>query len=211
MKNIIKKVVISIFAMILISGIFIVEGSQNVLADGENFTINFHYTRSDANYSNYTIKAYSVSDSQGKSGGFTVNGSEGVFAYSFARDVELDDQVRLIIRSVDTDTLEIDNVVDISGITTNTVDIAIDGDGKTVGIMEASSDVTPEVTTEAPQPSNENAGAADNTETQKVVVPDDPNADYSVGMVKVVIIDIVSLVLIAGISFAIFSREKKKQ
>lgn len=207
MKSIIKKIGISIFTMILVSGIFIAGKSQNVLADGEDFTVIFHYTRSDVNYSNYTIKAYSVSDSQGKSGEFTADGSEGVFTYSFARNAEVDDQVRILIRSVDSDTVEIDSTVDISGATDNIVDVAIDGDNKTVGISDNSS-AEPET-----QPATDN-NTADVTgtsgEAATTIKSDDPNADYSVGTAKVIIIDIVVLVIIAVACFVVFSKGKKK-
>lgn len=205
MKNIIKKVGISIFAMIFTCGIFVAGKSQNVLADVTELTVNFHYTRSDANYSGYTIKAYSATDSEGKSGEFVVNGNEAVFTYTFARDTEVDEQVNVLIRSEGgAGALEIDSNVDITGVTGNVVDVAIDGDAKTVGIMEASP---------AEPDNNENVEpVSDSTGEQATAVsyePDDPNADYSVGTIKVIIIDVIALALIGGISFVIFSREKK--
>lgn len=205
MKNIIKKVGISIFAMIFTCGIFVAGKSQNVLADVTELTVNFHYTRSDANYSGYTIKAYSATDSEGKSGEFVVNGNEAVFTYTFARDTEVDEQVNVLIRSEGgAGALEIDSSVDITGVTGNVVDVAIDGDAKTVGIMEASP---------AEPDNNENVEpVSDSAGEQATAVsyePDDPNADYSVGTIKVIIIDVIALALIGGISFVIFSREKK--
>lgn len=205
MKNIIKKVGISIFAMILVSGIFVAGKSQNVLADVAELTVNFHYTRSDANYSGYTIKAYSATDSEGKSGEFVVNGNEAVFTYTFARDTEVDEQVNVIIRAEGgAGALEIDSSVDITGVTGNVVDVAIDGDAKTVGIMEASP-VEPD-NSENVEPVSDSTGEQATAASYKA---DDPNADYSVGTIKVIIIDVIALALIGGISFAVFGREKK--
>lgn len=219
MVNIIKKVGISIFTMILVSGIFVAGKSQNVLADVAEFTVNFHYTRSDANYSGYTIKAYSASDSEGKSGEFVVNGKEAVFTYTFARDTEVDEQVNVLIRTEGgAGALEIDSSVNITGVTSNVIDVAIDGDAKTVGIMEASP-AEPDSSENAEPVGNSTGEQAENAEPvgnstgeQAAAVSyeaDDPNADYSVGTIKVIIIDVVALALIGGISFVVFGKEKK--
>lgn len=206
MKSIIKKVGISIFAMILVSSILVIGKGQNVFADGEEFTVNFHYSRSDANYSGYTIKAYSITDSEGKSGTFTVNGNEGVFTYTFTRDAEIDDQIRLLIRTSDSQITEIDSNIDISGVTSNTIDVAINGESKSVEIMEAGQTTSPEPTVTPTVTGNE-SNAEDTT--QKPLVPDDPNADYSVSIVMVIIIDVVFLVIVGGASFLVLGKEKK--
>ena len=208
MKNIIKKVGISILTIILVSGICVAGKSQNVLADVAELTVNFHYTRSDANYSGYMIKAYSATDSEGKSGEFVVNGNEAVFTYTFARDTEIDEQVNVLIRAEGgAGALEIDSSVDITGVTGNVVDVAIDGDAKTVGIMEASP-VEPE-NSENVEPVSEVSDSTGEQASGTSYEADDPNADYSVGTIKVIIIDVIVLVLMGGISFLVFGKEKK--
>ncbi len=210
MKNIIKKVGISILTIILVSGICVAGKSQNVLADVTELTVNFHYTRSDANYSGYMIKAYSATDSEGKSGEFVVNGNEAVFTYTFARDTEIDEQVNVLIRAEGgAGALEIDSSVDITGVTGNVVDVAIDGDAKTVGIMEASPVEEEPDNSENVEPVSEVSDSTGEQAAGTSYEADDPNADYSVGTIKVIIIDVIALVLMGGISFLVFGREKK--
>lgn len=211
MKNIIKKIGIAIFAMMLVVGGMVVGNEQKAFADGENFTVIFHYEREDANYANFKITAWTP-NVQGSAADFTVTDSGATYTYNCVKEQEL---VSFIIQSNETPNTEIDKnrEFDISGIEGDTVHIYVKANVEefTISTVEQTTtetSVQPTASTETTGTETTGTETTDET-TVKKVVADDPNADYSVGLVKVVIIDVIGLAAIAAGSYAIFSREKK--
>lgn len=211
MRNIIKKISIIVMTFMFVCGAFLVSEKQNVYADGENvITVIFNYTRSDGKYSDYTIKAFRPSDSQGLQGEFTVSANEGVYEYKFVKNVDVDSDVSFIIQPKTSTEAEVRGDIDISTINSGTVEVNIDGDAKTFAVADNSS--TTEIESqEQTEPETTVSSVSDDTEavtTEKVDIPDDPNADYSVKTYMVVIIDVVFFVVMGALAYVVLSKKK---
>ena len=188
MKNS-KKIILSIltFAMFVCLGLV-----NSVSAYAEGVVVNFHYTTSDS--SKYKLAIWEDSG-KGTDYDFTQNGNEGVIKYTCANPdlervsffVKVNDGSGDINANRGFDIEPGDSVIDVY-ITPGKEEFEIKKN-------EASSDNSTSTPTA-------NAGAT------KTVKADDPNADYSLSTVVVIIIDIVFIAILAGLTYTIFSKKK---
>ncbi len=198
MKKILKKIGLAISAFALMSSVFLVNDSKDVYAD-ETITATFHFTAADANYEGYEFKAYTVSDGNGT--GMTpgtLSGNEIIFIYPFVK-TDVDEQITFYAHKADGN-ITIQENIDITGVTEDKIDIYVnyvDNDTK-------------EITIGKPETTGADDGF-DEVETEKMDVPDDPNADYTVGTVNVILLDVVFLVIIGIITFMVLGKEKKSK
>lgn len=213
MKSIIKKISIVLMTLMLVSSVYVWNDSIDVLADEVSYTVTFHYTRADGNYDTYTIKAYTVSDSEGQKGAFTNAGNEATFTYSFTRDTDLDDSVTFVVQPADGG----------EAIIKNTQVPLADGSSMDVYISEASAEYsltppenaanlnsqgeTPAPANPEPQTDVDNPTPGETPTTQ--AAGDDPNADYSVGMFTAIIIDVIIFAICGVAAYMILGKDKK--
>lgn len=207
MRNFIKNISAIVMAFVLMCGTFVIAGSNAVYADGENtITVVFHYVRADKDYSNYYIKAFQPSDSNGRQGELTVLDSESSYEYTFAKNLEVDDSVNFAVMLKSTGEADYQEIVDITTVNSGTVNVYIDGDAKSY-----TTDIAVDVVDDVSEPETvlEDDFSDDVTVvTEKADVPDDPNADYSVKTYMVVLIDVVFFVALGGIAFVVSSKKK---
>ena len=231
MRNIIKKISSVLMALMLLSGIIVLSNEQVVFAENVNYTVNFHYVRADKNYGNYSIKAYTITDNEGKNGTFTASGDEGVFTYTFTADTEIDDSVNFIIQVAGTTTEEVPNKSVTLNFAASSMDIYINGDTKEVSLTPitaapATTTEQPTTTAAAEQPTTQAAVEQPTTQAAveqpttpaapvsnegdvKQYKQDDPDADYSVGTFKAIIIDIVIFAALGAFSYYKLGQDKK--
>lgn len=197
-KNINKLVLVLAMAIAVMSLVFV--NDKSAYADGEK-VVKIHYLRDDGAYSDYVVSIWDEL-SQGQDFPFTVEGNEGVATYTCSSsDATV---VSFLIKksdgTVDVNKNRTIDVEELSG----TVDIYVKA-----GVEEISTEpfaASSEDTTIASDVTAESGDVQQPTTYKQ----DDPNKDYSVSTGAVVIIDIVALVLIAGISYAVCSEKKSK-
>lgn len=195
MKKKISRFMLVLAMMVAVTSLVLGNGKA-VYADGEK-VVKIHYLRDDGAYSDYVVSIWDEL-SQGTDFPFTVEGNEGVATYTCSStDATV---VSFLIKKND-GTVDVDKnrTIDVDGVS-GTVDIYVKAGVEEISTEpfaiadSVSADVDMDVEVEQPT-------------TYK---QDDPNKDYSVGTVSVVIIDVVFLAIVAGISYLVCSEKKSK-
>lgn len=209
MKRNISKVVLVLAMAIAVMSI-VITNNETAYADSDK-VVKIHYLRDDGAYSDYTVSIWDELN-QGVDYQFTVEGNEGVATYTCSsNDATV---VSFLIKKNDgTTDVSKNRTIDVEELS-GTLDIYVKADVEEYSTEPFSSDDTQASSDEPQVNSEEVAGedeAADSSvESTTSIRVDDPNADYSVSTAAVVVLDIVVLVIIAGISYMVCSEKKEK-
>lgn len=207
MKKLIKKIGIVLSALALVGGICVVNDSRDVYAD-TTVTATFHYTTSDGNYDGYEFKAYTVTNNNGTgtiSG--TLENGEVTFVFPFSR-TEDDDYIFFYAHKAEGN-ITWQPEIDITNITDTAIDIYVNGDTGEYSLTKSGDDTGTDEPSSEVATGNYVGSSGENETTEKADIPDDENADYSVGTLQVILLDVLFLVVVGGISFYVFGKEKK--
>lgn len=195
MKKKINRLML-VLAMLVAVTSFVLGNGKAAYADGEK-VVKIHYLRDDGAYSDYVVSIWDEL-SQGTDFPFTVERNEGVATYTCSStDATV---VSFFIKKND-GTVDIDKnrTIDVDGVS-GTVDIYVKA-----GVEEISTE--PFATADTVSADVDVDVEVEQPTTYK---QDDPNKDYSVGTVSVVIIDVVFLAIVAVISYLVCSEKKSK-
>ena len=235
MKNVFKRMSIVLVALMLVSTIYVLSDSHEVLAD-ENYTVTFHYLRSDGDFDGLQITVYPVVDSETAKvkSPFSVNGNEGTLVYNFVRhdddiivsfivqkdgvsdpveertSIELEDDVTSMDVYFKQGNAEDYQTVEPSDWDTSLNSQSVDVTSQT---ETTSQTVSKDVTQPAEQPTTAaqtgiTSESTSQTSTQSIVAKEN-NKDYSVGFFQALIVDIILFAILGGLSFVALSKEKK--
>jgi len=147
----------------------------------ESYTVEFYYTRADQDYDGYTIKAYTNSNSVG---GETVTfEKKGDKGYCYYR-FNRDpeiEELHFVIQTVDGSTTLLQYSCELLDSVDKRMQININGDTNDVTYGEV------------------------------LYVGDDPNKDYSVGILQALVYDVVIFAIIGVGSYMVLGNDKKKK
>ena len=217
----VKKIILMAVTFVAVVGMTFINNNV-AYADNEK-TITIHYHRDDANYSGYVLAIWDEYN-QGTDYDFKVSGNEATVSYTCSSSEAT--VVTFVVKPKDGSTAEYgkNRTVDISEVSENNVDVYIkSGEEKisTKGFDELGGiEVTTQESTSQAAQTTEAATqesttvAADtataNNETQPVntaTVSNAKNKDYSVGTGTVIIIDIISIIVLAGVSYLVCNKK----
>lgn len=223
----VKKIILMAVTFVAVVGMTFINNNV-AYADNEK-TITIHYHRDDANYSGYVLAIWDEYN-QGTDYDFKVSGNEATVSYTCSSSEAT--VVTFVVKPKDGSTAEYgkNRTVDISEVSENNVDVYIKSGeekistkgfdelgGIEVTTQESTSQAaqtTEAATQESTTVNEETTVAADtataNNETQPVntaTVSNAKNKDYSVGTGTVIIIDIISIIVLAGVSYLVCNKK----
>lgn len=221
----VKKIILMAVTFVAVVGMTFINNNV-AYADNEK-TITIHYHRDDANYSGYVLAIWDEYN-QGTDYDFKVSGNEATVSYTCSSSEAT--VVTFVVKPKDGSTAEYgkNRTVDISEVSENNVDVYIKSGeekistkgfdelgGIEVTTQESTSQAaqtTEAATQESTQESTTVATdtATANNETQPVntaTVSNAKNKDYSVGTGTVIIIDIISIIVLAGVSYLVCNKK----
>lgn len=205
MKERILKFILVTATFVAVMGMMLTQNVKSTYADSDK-SIKVHYLRDDGNYTNYKICMWDEQN-QGTDYDFAVEGKEAVVTYNCsANDVET---FNFIIKEQNGATADIikNRTVDISEVAEGTVDvyiksgieeISLEGFDAIKGGSEEETTVAPEETTQG----TETSAAATSTS-------DDSKKDYSVSTGFVILVDVITILIIAVVSYLLCNKKEK--
>ena len=226
MKNIIKKISVAIFALMLMFGAVVNTNVKSVYADDNIITIKFTYVRTDQKYSDYYMKAFMSSGTVDTNGEFMVIDGKAVFECKLQKNGDIDEIISFRVMEKTINEAVIKGEIDISTINNGTIDVVINGDSGattitgTSGTSEMTNTETPSVEPETPsagtetpdepatEPQQDAPVEPDIAYTEKLDVGDDPNKDYSMKPAMVVVCDVLFLGALGVAVFFVLSKKK---
>lgn len=229
----VKKIILMAVTFVAVVGMTFINNNV-AYADNEK-TITIHYHRDDANYSGYVLAIWDEYN-QGTDYDFKVSGNEATVSYTCSSSEATVVTFVVKPKDGSTAEYGKNRTVDISEVSENNVDVYIKSGeekistkgfdelgGIEVTTQESTSQAaqTTEATTQESTTVNEETTAGEettvaadtataNNETQPVntaTVSNAKNKDYSVGTGTVIIIDIISIIVLAGVSYLVCNKK----
>lgn len=214
----VKKIILMAVTFVAVVGMTFINNNV-AYADNEK-TITIHYHRDDANYSGYVLAIWDEYN-QGTDYDFKVSGNEATVSYTCSSSEAT--VVTFVVKPKDGSTAEYgkNRTVDISEVSENNVDVYIKSGEEKISTKGFDELGGIEVTTQESTTVNEETTAGEettvaadtataNNETQPVntaTVSNAKNKDYSVGTGTVIIIDIISIIVLAGVSYLVCNKK----
>lgn len=231
----VKKIILMAAAFVAVVGMTFINNNV-AYADNEK-TITIHYHRDDANYSGYVLAIWDEYN-QGTDYDFKVSGNEATVSYTCSSNEATVITFIVKPKDGSTADYSKNRTVDISEVTENNVDVYVkSGEEKisTKGFDElggiasttqestSQAEQTTEAATQESTTANEETTAGEettvaadtataNNETQPAnttTVSDAKNKDYSVSTGTVIIVDVISIIVLAGVSYLICNKKQK--
>lgn len=229
----VKKIILMAVTFVAVVGMTFINNNV-AYADNEK-TITIHYHRDDANYSGYVLAIWDEYN-QGTDYDFKVSGNEATVSYTCSSSEATVVTFVVKPKDGSTAEYGKNRTVDISEVSENNVDVYIKSGeekistkgfdelgGIEVTTQESTSQAaqTTEAATQESTTVNEETTAGEettvaadtataNNETQPVnaaTVSNAKNKDYSVGTGTVIIVDIISIIVLAGVSYLVCNKK----
>ena len=205
----IKKIVLVTAIFMAVMGM-IKFNSVSTYADGEKI-IKVHYLRDDSAYSDYVISMWDEYN-DGKDYTFTVNGNEAVAEYVCSNSASTVFSFVIKAKNNAAEDIITNRTVDLSEVVSGTVDLYVKA-----GVNDISQEGFDNITNSEKETTTVLSEEKETTVTEETSVKNEKNAtgsksdkDYSVSVGTVILIDIISILLIAVLSFVACSEKKKK-